>query len=185
MSSTIRNLIFAFIASFFLIITLVFGVTYLKQVSGANSLQNITRMQVYLHADEASRVKDGVFYLTQDAFENAVARDYSHNNNGKLFEEDDVGKGETARTDEKSKSKYDTADDGIKFTYVVETDDKYTQKDVDDGVVSENQLGDHKLVTKSLLDKTDNVIAVKAKTSLNGEPHTTNVVIITTSTTAG
>lgn len=189
MGTTIRNFSYIFMTVFFVVILIVFGTNYVKQVTGANRLQNITRIQAQLNADNASRIKEGTFFIRQKDFENAVARDYSSNNRGTIEELDDVGKGATARTDSKTKSYYDTADDGIKFTYVVQTDDKVTQADVDakhkglDGkaYLKEN-IGDNKYVIKSLLNKDDNVVAIKAKTTLNGEPHTTNLVIITTVT---
>lgn len=190
MGTTIRNFSYIFLTVFFVIILIVFGTNYVKQVTGANRLQNITRIQAQLNADNASRVKEGTFFISQADFESAVARDYSNNNNpGRIEELDDVSKGATARTDPKTESYYDTADDGIKFTYVVETDDKVTQADIDakhtglDGkVYNKSNIGDNKYVVKSLLNKDDNVIAIKAKTTLNGEPHTTNLVIITTVT---
>lgn len=190
MGTTIRNFSYIFLTVFFAIILIVFGTNYVKQVTGANRLQNITRIQAQLNADNASRVKEGTFFIRQADFENAVARDYSSNNRGTIEELDDVGKGKNARTDAKTKQYYDTADDGIKFTYVVESNDKVTQADINakhtglnGKVYDKSNIGDNKYVVKSLLNKDDNVIAIKAKTTLNGEPHTTNLVIITTVTT--
>lgn len=53
----------------------------------------------------------------------------------------------------------DTKDDGIAFSYLVKND------------------GDSKAVTKTILDKDDNVLAVKARTKIGKNPYTANIIV--------
>ena len=156
MGNLLRHVGLMFVATFFIVITITFGISRLTDVTDANSLQNVSRIQAFLNHDDASRLKPGQFWLQQANFERDVVRDFGANRNFGV--NGDINNEPT---------KHDTANDGIKFSYLVldktHTDDK----------------GKPKPYTKQKLDPQDNVIAIKAKTNVKGKPHATNLVLLT------
>ena len=161
MGNLLRHVGLVFVATFFIVITITFGISRLTDVSDANSLQNVSRIQAFLNHDDASRLKPGQFWLQQANFERDVVRDFGADRNF----------GVNGDIDNKP-TKHDTANDGIKFSYLVQKLDK-----------DHTDPKTHKPVpyyeTKQKLDPQDNVIAIKAKTNVKGKPHATNLVLLT------
>ena len=59
MGNLLRHVGLVFVATFFIVITITFGISRLTDVSDANSLQNVSRIQAFLNHDDASRLKPG------------------------------------------------------------------------------------------------------------------------------
>lgn len=164
MGNLLRHVGLVFVATFFIVITITFGISRLTDVSDANSLQNVSRIQAFLNHDDASRLKPGKFWLQQANFERDVVRDFGANRNF----------GVNGDIDNKP-TKHDTANDGIKFSYLVQTKPDKNDKDN----VDEHGKPLPGYETKQKLDPQDNVIAIKAKTNVDGKPHATNLVLLT------
>lgn len=164
MGNLLRHVGLVFVATFFIVITITFGISRLTDVTDANSLQNISRIQAFLNHDDASRLKPGQFWLQQANFERDVVRDFGANRNfGVNGDIDNIV------------TKHDTANDGIKFSYLVQTKPDRNDKDN----VDEHGKPLPTYTTKQKLDPQDNVIAIKAKTNVDGKPHATNLVLLT------
>lgn len=160
MGNLLRHVGLMFVATFFIVITITFGISRLTDVSDANSLQNVSRIQAFLNHDDASRLKPGQFWLQQANFEKDVVRDFGADRNFGVNGDID-----------NEPTKHDTANDGIKFSYLVQKLDKtHTDK---------KGKPEPYYVTKQKLDPQDNVIAIKAKTNVKGKPHATNLVLLT------
>ena len=161
MGNLLRHVGLVLVATFFIVIIITFGISRLTDVSDANSLQNVSRIQAFLNHDDASRLKPGQFWLQQANFEKDVVRDFGADRNFGVNGDID---NDTA--------KHDTANDGIKFSYLVQKLDK-------DHTDPKTHKPVPYYVTKQKLDPQDNVIAIKAKTNVKGKPHATNLVLLT------
>lgn len=159
MTEGIRAVGYLCVAVGFLLFIVLMGTASTTQTTVANMFQNSVQTELYVNRDDSARAKRGDFFINQTAFEKSVVADMI------------TGGRTTTATDPAgitpSTGNDTNPNDGIKFTYAVETPD-----------------GQIHYYSKPSDVATGTIRAVKAQSQISNHSYQTNAVISKNSVTA-